>query len=138
MVREEIMGALKKIKGSKAAGMDDIVVKMFKNGGISIIAWLLRIFDKCMVPVYRGKGVRRDCVNYRGISILSIPGKIYGKVLISRVIGNTKEQVAEEQGGFRSGRGCIDQIFVLKQLVEKHREKKEGIACCIHGPGEGV
>ena len=48
---------------------------------------------------------------------------------------NTKEQVEEEQGGFRSGRGCIYQIFVLKQLVEK---KREGIACCIHGPGEGV
>ena len=25
--------------------------------------------------------------------------------------------------GFRSGRVCIDQIFVLKQLIEKYREK---------------
>ena len=30
-----------------------------------------------------------------------------------------------EQGGFRSGRGCVDQIFVLKQLVEKYREKRK-------------
>ena len=29
-----------------------------------------------------------------------------------------KGQVEEEQGGFRFGRGCIDQIFELKQLVE--------------------
>ena len=71
----------------------------------------------CIVPVYKGKGDRRDCANYRGISILSIPGKIYGRVLINRVIESTKEQVAEEQGGFRSGRGCIDQIFILKRLV---------------------
>ena len=42
------MGALKKIKGGKADGMDDIVVEMLKNGGISIIVWLLRIFNKCM------------------------------------------------------------------------------------------
>ena len=56
---------------------------------------------------------------------MSIPGKIYGSVLISRVIESTKEQVAEEQGGFRSGRGCIDQIFVLNQLVEKYREKRK-------------
>ena len=35
------------------------------------------------------------------------------------VIESRKEQVAEEQGGFRYGRGCIDQIFALKQLVEK-------------------
>ena len=59
----------------------------------------------CIVPVYKGKGDRRDCVNYKGISILSIPGKIYGRVLINRVIESTKEQIAEEQGGFRSGRG---------------------------------
>ena len=30
MVREEIMGVLKKIKGGKAAGMDGIVVEMLK------------------------------------------------------------------------------------------------------------
>ena len=71
----------------------------------------------CNVPVYKGKGDRRDCANYRGISILSIPGKIYGRVLINRAIESTKEQVAEEQGEFRSGRGYIDQIFVLRQLV---------------------
>ena len=41
------------------------------------------------------------------------------------VIKSTKEQVAEEQGGFRSGRGYIDQISVLKQLVEKYREKRK-------------
>ena len=41
------------------------------------------------------------------------------------MIESTKEQVAEEQGGFRSGRGCISRIFVLKQLVEKYREKRK-------------
>ena len=45
--------------------------------------------------------------------------------MISRVKESTKEQVAEEQGGFRLGRRFIDQIFVLKQLVEKYREKRK-------------
>ena len=76
-------------------------------------------------PVYKGKGDRRVCANYRAISTLSIPGKIYGRVLIIRVIDSTKEQVAQEQGGFKSGRGCTDQIFVLKQMVEKYREKRK-------------
>ena len=67
----------------------------------------------CIVPVYKGKGDRRECANYRGISILSIPGKyMEGYWLI--VIESAKEQVAEEQGGFRLGRGCIDQRFLLK------------------------
>ena len=29
----------------------------------------------------------------------------------------------EEPAGFRAGRGCIDHIFVIRQLVEKHLEK---------------
>ena len=41
------------------------------------------------------------------------------------MIEGTKEQVAEEQEGFRSGRKCTDQTFVLKQLVEKYREKRK-------------
>ena len=45
--------------------------------------------------------------------------------MINRVIENTKEQIAEEQGGLKSGRRCIDQIFVLKQLVERYIEKRK-------------
>ena len=48
----------------------------------------------CIIPVYKGKGDKRGCANYRGISILSIPGKIYERVWINRVIETTKEQVA--------------------------------------------
>ena len=29
----------------------------------------------------------------------------------------------EEQAGFRSGRGCIDQIFMIRQLVKRCLEK---------------
>ena len=38
-------------------------------------------------------------------------------IWISRVIERKKKEVAEEKRGFRSDRGCIDQIFVLKHLV---------------------
>ena len=48
IVGEEIMDALKKMKSSKAAGMDSFVVKMLKNGGISITDWFLSIFNRCM------------------------------------------------------------------------------------------
>ena len=45
---EEIMSALKKMKGGKAAGMDATVVDILKNGGIIINDWLLKIFSRCM------------------------------------------------------------------------------------------
>ncbi len=31
--------------------------------------------------------------------------------------------MSEEQGGFRKGRGCIDQIFEMKRLVEEYLGK---------------
>ncbi len=33
-----------------------------------------------IVPLYKGKGSREECNNYRGISLLSVPGKIYGRI----------------------------------------------------------
>ena len=35
----------------------------------------------------------------------------------------TESQVMEEQAGFRVGKGCRDQIFVMRQLAEKNIEK---------------
>ncbi len=32
----------------------------------------------------------------------------------------TEGNVSEEQGGFRKGRGCVDQIFAMKRLVEEY------------------
>ena len=43
--------------------------------------------------IRKEKGDRRECANYRGISILSIPGKIYGRVFIRRVVENNREEV---------------------------------------------
>ena len=68
-----------------------------------------------------------DCANYRGISLLSIVGKLYGRILIERVIYCTKEQLGEEQGGFRRGRGCVDQVFALRTIIEKYLETKKDV-----------
>ncbi len=76
------------------------------------------------VPLYKGKGNREECINYRGITLLSVPGKIYGRILKERMIKITDKSVGDEQGGFRKGRGCIDQIFAVKILVEKYLEKE--------------
>ena len=30
-----------------------------------------------VVPLWKGKGDRQDCNNYRGVTILSVPGKVF-------------------------------------------------------------
>jgi len=66
-----------------------------------------------------------ECSNYRGISLLSIPGKIYTQVLQQRMKKYVEESLAEEQAGLRSGRGTVDQVFVIRQLAEKFYDKTE-------------
>ncbi len=64
-----------------------------------------------IVPVYKGKGRKGECGSYRGISLLSsIPGKVYGKVIVERVQQLTEEKISEEQGGFRKGSVTTEQL----------------------------
>ena len=49
----------------------------------------------------------------------------------------TEGLIDDKQGGFRAGRGCVDQIFTLKQIDEKTREKKCSV-CGFYRFGEGV
>ncbi len=50
---------------------------------------------------------------------MSIPRKVYGKVIIERVQQLTEEKISEEQGGFGKGRGCVGQIVSFRMVVEK-------------------
>ena len=50
-------------------------------------------------------------------------GKVYAGVLNDRVKLITAEKVIDEQGGFRAGRGCNDQSFTVRQIMEKSVEK---------------
>ena len=60
-------------------------------------------------------------------------GKIYAGILEDRVHRVTDGLTDGEQGGFRSGRGCVDQIFPRKQIDEKTKEE-----CEFYGSGEGI
>ena len=44
--------------------------------------------------------------------------------------------IDDEQGSFRAGRGCVDQIIILKQICEEAPEKKR--VCGFYRAGEGV
>ena len=65
-------------------------------------------------------------------------GKIYEGILVDRVCRVTAVLIDDKQGGFREGRECVDQIFILKQIGEKAREKKEQSVCGFYRFGEGI
>ena len=47
-------------------------------------------------------------MNYRGITLLSVNGKIYARIIIDRIHRVSGGFIDDEQGGFREGKGCVD------------------------------
>ena len=74
-------------------------MECLKKGGMSVLEWLVRplnvSFDMGVVPMdwrgarivplYKGKGDKCECINSSGISLLSVVGKLCGRVLIKRI-----------------------------------------------------
>ena len=71
--------------------------------------------------LYKGKGDKLDPDNFRGISLLSVCAKVYGKLLLDRLQPILEPGLLESQCGFRKGRGCPDLQFSLRRLTELAR-----------------
>ncbi len=134
--RWEVEKAVARLKCGKATAMDGITAEMLKYGD-DAVEWMLLKCERAwkegevpddwkkaiIVPLYKGKGSRSECSSYRGKSLLSVPGKVYGRILTERLMEVTEGKVSEEQGSFRKGRGCVDQVFAMKRLVEEYLGK---------------
>ena len=77
-----------------------------------------------IITLYKNKGDRSDCNNYRGISLLSIIGMIFAREVLVRLQILTERIYPESQCGFRSKRSTVDMIFSIRQLQKKCREQQ--------------
>ena len=68
------------------------------------------------------KGDLRDCSNYRGIMLLSTPGKVLNRILLERMKEAVNPKLRDQQAGFRRNRSCADQIANLCIIVEQSLE----------------
>jgi len=77
------------------------------------------------LPFYKGKGSRTDCRNYRGITLLSVPGKVYAHVLHNRIKAHLHHLRRTEQSGFTPHRSTIDHIDTLNMILQTRCEYKK-------------
>jgi sorting nexin-29 len=74
--------------------------------------------ESIIIPV-RKKGDETVSNNYRGISLLSILYNILSNVLFSRLSSYIDEIIGDHQCGFQHNRSTTDQIFCIRQILEK-------------------
>lgn len=135
----ETRQAIASLKNNKSAGPDGIPAEVFKHGGYLLTRRLHLLIchiwegetlpqdwkDADIVVIYKQKGDRAVCGNSRGISLLSIAGKVLAKIMLNRLVKYISEAaLPETQCGFRKTRSTTDMIFVLRQLLEKSREQR--------------
>ena len=69
-----------------------------------------------ITALYKNKGSRKECKNYRGISIGSSFLKLAMAIILERLRPWYNQQLLPNQNGFRQFFGCPDAIFALNSI----------------------
>jgi hypothetical protein len=128
----EVEIAIGKLKSYKSPGTDQMPAELIKAGGEILYSEVHRLIcsiwnkeelpqqwkESIVVPIYK-KGDKNDCNNYRGIFLLSTAYKILSNILLARLNPYVNEIIDDHQCGFRRNRSTADQIFYIRQILEK-------------------
>ncbi|VDO50889.1 unnamed protein product [Schistosoma margrebowiei] len=115
--------AIRQIKSGKAARPDNIPAEALK-ADVAATARILhilfiKIWDEEQVPTdwkegllikIPKKGDLSNCDKYRVITLLSIPGKVFNRVLLNRMKNCVDAQLRDQQAGFRKDRLWNNQL----------------------------
>ncbi|KAK3529557.1 hypothetical protein QTP70_031980, partial [Hemibagrus guttatus] len=143
ITQAEVTGVVQQLLGGKAPGVDEIRPENLKSLDVVGLPWLtclcniawrsgtvpLDWANGVVIPLFK-KGDRRVCSNYRGITLLSLPGKVYSRVLERRVRPLVEPRIQEEQCGFRPSRGTLDQLYTLHRVREGSWEFAQPVHMC--------
>ena len=129
---QDVKAMIAKLKDKKAAGIDTMISELLKNldePTLNIIVKIMnKIFDTGEFPeewavgiiviLFKG-GEKNDINNYRGITLLSVIGKLLVGMLNERLTKFVEKHkiLHENQAGFRKGYRTTDHIFTLYSVI---------------------
>ena len=123
------------MKNGKAAGIDSVPAGTLKEDISTSTEILYRLFENIweeeeiprdwkegLLLKLPKKGDLRVCTNYRGITLLSIPGKVLNRFRLERMKAAVDNRLRDQQAVFRQDRSCTDHIATLRIIVEQSLE----------------
>lgn len=133
---EEIVESMSNSKNGKALGLGGINNNFYKNLPQNWILFIYHLFNKILseekvpkdwenittVMFHKKKGDPRDPGTYRPIALVKSLPKNFTQILCSRIAkwDELQNLIPESQGGFRRGRGCLDNLFTLSSIIQIH------------------
>ncbi|KAK6731057.1 hypothetical protein RB195_007491 [Necator americanus] len=127
----EALVCIQKMENGKSGGDDGISAEMLKYlppSGIREMTKIIRSIwinerisdswrNAIIIPLHKKLSVM-DARNYRGISLLRVMYKVLERIILDRLIKHREETTRDEQAGFRPGRSTIDQVFIVRRVID--------------------
>jgi hypothetical protein len=141
----ELLQALKKLQKNKAAGLDGMKTEFILDAGELLHIPLLTTFNCFLkegfpkalstgvVHALFKKGDASKFDNYKGITVGPILAKLFTMILEKRLNKWVEQHglCAKGQARFRKYYRNIDQLFILRTLIEHSKAKKKPFYCCF-------
>ena len=132
ITREEFDDAVDSMKKAKAPGPDGIPAEVWQRSVVArdlLFDFIKKVWDKETVPqnlalcifvmMYKNKGSQDDCSKYRALGLLNHSYKIMSVILLRRLVKECASFFSDWQAGFRSQRGCRDNVLLLRVLYDQ-------------------
>ena len=133
--RCELIKAISSLKNNKAISFDRIYNEMLKTSKLIITNQLLLLFNcilsrsiypsawnkSILTPLHKS-GELSDTNNFRGVAVSSCLGKLFNKILNTRLEQKcTREGLINDcQGSSKKGSRTADHLLVIKFLIDKY------------------
>ena len=134
---KEVQQAIKSLKNNKSTGPDKVKNEFIKYGGRELTKALSQTFNKIFenetipiswsksntINIDKGKPDKELLENKRGISLTNNICKIFEKVINNRI--KSALSFTEAQAGAREGRSSVDQLFILKSVIQQRKFQRK-------------
>ena len=138
-VFEEIIAAIRSLKNGKSPGQDNLSAEVFKAHPQLAADLLQPLFTDIwegkklpkdwtegVIAKIPRKGALKNCNNWRGITLLSVPSKILAKIIIQRIADTVDQQLRREQAGSQKRkemyRADLHLAYITEQCIEWQRQ----------------
>ena len=135
----DINKAIQQLKKGKSNGPDNIPNEALINANHETrkiyLETINKIYDKEEAPqqwlsgeivrLYKGKGIKGQCKNERGITLASNVGKMYERIVNNKI--TPEINITDNQGGGQKNKATADHLTILNSTIKQAKTKKKDL-----------
>ena len=136
---KEVLKAIHELHDNKSPGYDLISATLLKHLPKKGITLIVAIFNACLrlsifpsqwkiaqvIMILKPGKTPHEVSSYRPISLLPLMGKLFEKMILTRIRIHLEDILPKHQFGFREGHGTIEQVHRIIEIINSSFENKK-------------